>query len=297
MSKGKDKNALYAKGLSKRFGKVQAVSNVDLNVVPGEAIGLLGPNGAGKSTTLSILMGLQRPDAGETTIFGHPAGSAAARAICGATPQSTDLPDQLSPREVLSYAAARYGTYFKTDEFVNRFGLEKLIDRRVAGFSGGELRQVALALAFVGDPKLVFLDEPTTGLDAASQESFREIAREYVSQGGALILTSHHWDEIEAVCDTISLIDQGQTVLTGRMDDMRAQANVNRLTFGMLDETVPPKWMQARHDGNLWSLETADSDSVLRRMVEDALPFHGLTLEPLKLKDLIDRLRLVDTPQ
>jgi ABC-2 type transport system ATP-binding protein len=295
MSIETNKNAICATGLSKRFGKVQAVSNIDLTVAPGEAVGLLGPNGAGKSTTLSMLMGLQRPDAGQTTIFGHPAGCVAARAICGATPQSTDLPDQLSPREILSYTAIHYGTSLMIDKLVSRFRLEKLIDRRVAGFSGGELRRVALALAFVGDPKLVFLDEPTTGLDAASQEGFQETARAYVAQGGALILTSHHWDEIEAVCDTIALIDHGQTVLTGRMDAMRARANINRMTFGMPDGAVPPEWMQAHHDGQLWSLETADSDAVLRRMVEDALPFQGLTLEPLKLKDLIDRIRQEET--
>lgn len=291
MSSETNKNALCATGLSKRFGKVQAVANIDLTVAPGEAVGLLGPNGAGKSTTLSMLMGLQCPDAGHITIFDHPAGSNAARSVCGATPQSTDLPDQLTPREILFYSASRYGTQPNVDELVSRFRLEQLIDRRVAGFSGGELRRVALALAFVGNPKLVFLDEPTTGLDAASQEGFQETARAYLRQGGALILTSHHWDEIEAICDTIALIDQGQTVLTGRMDDMRARANVNRLTFGLPDATVPPEWMRARHDGFSWSFETDDSDAVLRRMVKDGLPFQGLRLEPLKLKELIDRIR------
>lgn len=191
----------------------------------------------------------------------------------------------------------RYGTPLRLEQLVSRFGLDKIIDRRVAGFSGGELRRVALALAFVGDPKLVFLDEPTSGLDAASQEGFQKTARAYVARGGALILTSHHWDEIEAVCDTIALIDRGQTVLTGRMDAMRARANIKRMTFGMPDGALPPEWMQAYHDGHLWSLETADSDAVLRRMVEDSLPFKGLTLEPLKLKDLIDRIRQEETSQ
>ena len=189
------------------------------------------------------------------------------------------------------YTAMRYGVDPKTEELVSRFRLEKLIDRRVAGFSGGELRRVSLALAFVGNPKLVFLDEPTTGLDVASQEGFQETAKEYVAQGGALVLTSHHWDEIETVCDTIAFIDQGQMVLTGRMNDMRARANVNRLTFGLPDHATPPAWMQAHFEGSLWSLETADSDTVLRRMVEEATPFQGLTLEPLKLKDLIDSIR------
>jgi ABC-2 type transport system ATP-binding protein len=286
---------LRARGLAKRFGAVQAVSNIDLDVTAGEALGLLGPNGAGKSTTLSMLMGLRSPDAGEALVFGHTAGSPDARALTGATPQSAGFPDQLSPREILTYTAARYGVQPKTDDLIARFGLEKLIDRRVAGFSGGEIRRVALALAFVGAPKLVFLDEPTTGLDNTAQEGFREIARNYVAQGGALILTSHHWDEIESICDTIALIDQGKTVLNGRIRDMLARIAVNRLSFALPTGTMPPEWMQATHDCHRWHVETTESDDMLRRMVEAALPFHDLTLQPLDLKDLINRIRQEET--
>lgn len=283
--------ALQARGLCKHFGSVQAVAQIDFDVRPGTAVGLLGPNGAGKSTTLSMLMGLSLPDAGEIAVFGHPAGSPEARALTGATPQSTGFPDQLSPRELLTYTAARYGTQPQADDLAERFGLEALLDRRVAGFSGGEMRRVALALAFVGQPKLVFLDEPTAGLDTAAQEGFREVAKAYVAQGGALVLTSHHWEEIEAICDQITLIDAGETVLSGRLDEMRGRATAKRLRFEFPDGQVPPEWMQAQHDGHHWSLETVDSDGVLRRMVTEELPFAGLTLEPLSLKDLIDRIR------
>lgn len=286
---------IRAQGLAKRFGAVQAVSRIDLDVAPGSALGLLGPNGAGKSTTLSMLMGLRRPDAGEVRIFGHPAGSPAARALTGATPQSTGFPDQLTPRELLGYTAARYGMAPQTETLVTRFGLETLIDRRVAGFSGGEMRRVALALAFAGDPRLVFLDEPTTGLDSAAQDGFRDIARAYVAQGGTLVLTSHHWDEIEAICDTIALIDKGETVMQGRIEDMRARASVNRMSFALPEGHLPPEWMQARHDGHLWHVETTRSDDVLRRMVQEALPFEGLALQPLELKDLITRIRTEET--
>lgn len=288
---------ICARGLAKRFGAVQAVSHIDLDVAPGTALGLLGPNGAGKSTTLAMLMGLHSPDAGDALIFGHPAGSPQARRLTGATPQSTGFPDQVAPREILTYTAARYDVRPRIDDLVARFGLKTLIDRRVAGFSGGEMRRVALALAFVGAPRLVFLDEPTTGLDSAAQEGFREVARDYVARGGALVLTSHHWDEIEALCDAISLIDRGETVLTGRIDDIRARAAISRLSFGLPPATVPPDWMQATHDGNRWHYETTDSDAVLRRMVEGALPFQDLTLQPLDLADLIDCIRREEMTQ
>ena len=283
--------AIHARGLAKRFGAVQAVSRIDLDLAPGAALGLLGPNGAGKSTTLSMLMGLRAPDTGQALIFGHPAGSAPARRLTGATPQATDFPDQVTPREILTYAAARYGVPRRPDDIIPQFGLGALIDRRVAGFSGGEMRRVALALAFVGRPRLVFLDEPTTGLDSAAQDSFRAVARDYVAQGGALVLTSHHWDEIEDICASITVIDRGETVLTGRIDDIRARARINRLGFDLPPDHLPPPWLAARHDGGRWQVESTDSDALLRRMVAEALPFANLSLQPLELKDLIHHLR------
>ena len=286
---------IVARSLSKRFGTVQAVAHVDLDVAAGSALGLLGPNGAGKSTTLGMLTGLIQPDAGSVQVFGHPAGSPQARALVGATPQATGFPLQVTPREIIAYTAARYGTKPQIDTLAERFGLGALLDRRVAGFSGGEMRRVALALAFVGKPKLVFLDEPTTGLDVEAQEGFRQIAREYVAQGGTLILTSHQWDEIEAVCDTISLIDKGETVLDGMIEGLRARTAINAVRFALPAGQLPPDWMQARSDGAYWTVQTGDSDDVLRRMAAQDVPFESLTIEPLKLKDLIARIRTQET--
>jgi len=284
-------HSIYAEGLSKRYGSVQAVSCVDLKVAPGEALGLLGPNGAGKSTTLSMLLGLSAPDTGSAQIFGHPAGSPEARAVVGATPQATGFPEQLSPRELLEYTGARYGRKPKIDDLVSMFGLQKLIDRRVSGFSGGEIRRVALALAFVGDPKLVFLDEPTTGLDTESQEAFRHVTRAYVDNGGSVVLCSHHWDEVEAICSSIALIDQGETVLTGDLDQIRARTSVNYLSFNLPDGSTPPEWLNARRKEEAWLCETTESDGLVQRLAADGVPFRGLTIEPMKLKDLIDHIR------
>ena len=283
--------AIQARGLVKGFGAIRAVAGIDLDLAPGTAMGLLGTNGAGKSTTLSLLMGLAAPDAGQALIFGHPAGSAPARRLTGATPQATDFPYQITPREMLQYAAARYGVTAGIDTLCDDFGLQDLLDRRVAGFSGGQMRRVALALAFVGQPPLVFLDEPTSGLDSAAQDAFRVMARSYVAQGGALVLTSHHWDEIEAICSSIAVIDRGETVLAGRIDAIRDRARLTRLGFALPPDLVPPLWLGARHDGARWQVETGDSDTILRRMVAEALPFANLTLQPLELKDLIHHLR------
>ncbi|WP_333829864.1 ABC transporter ATP-binding protein [Pararhodobacter sp.] len=281
---------LEASGLAKRFGPVRAVEGVSLGLDRGQALGLLGPNGAGKSTTLALLTGLRPPDSGRVRIFGHPAGSAAARARMGVTPQAAGFPDQLTPREVLHYAAARRAGLPGVDGVITAFGLERLIDRRMTGFSGGEVRRVALALAFVGQPGLVFLDEPTAGLDSVAQEAFRVVARSYVEGGGAMILTSHHWDEIEAVCDRILMIDQGRPVLEGRLGDLHARMRARRLAFTLPEGLAPPGWLQARKEGGRWQAESDDSDASLRRMVGEGLRFDDLTIEPLALKDIIARI-------
>jgi ABC-2 type transport system ATP-binding protein len=281
---------IEARGLVKSFGAVKAIQGLSLHLERAEALGLLGPNGAGKSTALSMLMGLRAPDAGQVRIFGNQAGSAAARALMGVTPQTAGFPEQLSPREILAYAAARRSGGAVLDEVVAAFGLEPLMDRRMAGFSGGEVRRVALALAFLGRPGLVFLDEPSAGLDAAAQEAFRVTARAYVAQGGALILTSHHWDEIEAVCDRISMIDKGRPVLDGRLAEIRARMRGRRIGFSLPEGQVPPDWLRAQRQGIRWLIESDDSDDCLRRMVAEGVDFSALTVEPLALKDIIARI-------
>jgi len=292
MTRSDTRPPIRARGLTKSFGTVRAVNGVDLDLAPGEALGFLGPNGAGKSTVLSILMGLRPADGGEVALFGHAPDSAAARALFGATPQSAGFPEQITPRELLGYAAAHHRAPRPAADLAEAFGLGRLIDRRMAGFSGGEVRRVALALAFVGNPRLVFLDEPTTGLDSAAQEGFQQVARDYVRQGGALVLTSHHWDEIEVVCDRLTMIDRGEPVLDGTIDAIRARTRVNRVTFALPDGQKPPSWLAAgATTAGQWQAESADSDALIRRMVADDVPFSALAVRPLDLKDIINRIR------
>ena len=285
---------IEAQGLAKSFGPVKAVQDLSLHLDRAEALGLLGPNGAGKSTALTMLMGLRAPDTGHVRIFGHRAGSAAARVQMGVTPQTAGFPDQLSPREILTYAAARRADGAALDDVVAAFGLEPLIDRRMVGFSGGEVRRVALALAFLGQPGLVFLDEPTAGLDTSAQEAFRVVARDYVALGGALILTSHHWDEIEAVCNRIVMIDKGRQVLDGSLPEMRARMQGRQIEFTLPEGQVPPGWLRAQRRGVRWMVESDDSDACLRRMMAEGVAFSALTVEPLALKDIIARLKQED---
>lgn len=286
-----------AGGLVKRFGTVTAICDLTLHLDRGEALGLLGPNGAGKTTALALMMGLRAPDAGVVRLFGHPPGSAAARAMMGITPQAAGFPDQLTPRELLAYAVERRGgSGAPVDDVIAAFGMSRLIDRRIGGFSGGEVRRVALALAFLDRPGLVFLDEPTAGLDAEAQQAFRATARAYVSEGGALILTSHHWDEIDAVCDRIIMIDQGRKVMDGTLAEIRAQMRVRRIGFALSETARPPDWLRATRTDGRWRAESNDSDACLRRLVAEDVAFADLIVEPLALPDIIARIRSEDRP-
>ena len=288
--------AVEAHDISKRFGAVTAVDGLSLTLEPGTALGLLGPNGAGKSTALAMLTGLRAPDTGEVRVFGHRPISAKARARMGVTPQAAGFPGQLTPRELLHYAQARRGGRAPFDDVVTAFGLGPLLDRRLAGFSGGEVRRLALALAFLGRPGLVFLDEPTAGLDIAAQEAFALTARAFVNDGGALIMTSHYWAEIEAICDRITMIDKGRKVLEGSLADIRARMQARLFRFTLPEGKAPPDWLPARQQGSHWTAETTDSDSLLRRMVGEGLGFHDLTVEPLGLSDIIARMSRKDVP-
>lgn len=288
--------AVEAQDIGKRFGAVMAVERLSITLEPGEALGLLGPNGAGKSTALAMLTGLRAPDTGEVRIFGHQPESAKARARMGVTPQAAGFPSQLTPRELLHYARARRGDRTGFDDVITAFGLTSLLDRRLAGFSGGEVRRVALALAFLGRPGLVFLDEPTAGLDIAAQDAFALTARAFVDNGGALILTSHYWNEIETVCDRITMIDKGRKVLDGSLAEMRARMQARLVRFALPEGDQPPHWLPARQQGGHWYVETEDSDSMLRRMVGEGLGFRDLTIKPLDLSDIIARIARKDIP-
>ena len=285
--------AIEAEGLSKRFGNVQALQGFSLSLRPGEALGLIGTNGAGKSTALKLLQGLRVPDSGRAAIFGQPAGSSGAKSRVGITPQNADFPEQMTPREMLSYAAAHFQTPKPMTELIEAFGLNRIIDRRMGGFSGGESRRVALALAFVGNPLLVFLDEPTSGLDTDGQEMFQAYARAYADAGGSLLLTSHHWDEIEQICDRIVMIDQGKQILEGALDDIRRRAGRSRVSFAMAEDTDLPAWLIEgfTFDSGRWHAIAADSDALVRRLIRDLPRCRDLQITPLDLKETVAQLR------
>jgi ABC-2 type transport system ATP-binding protein len=209
--------AISVRGLSRRYGALQAVDDVSFDIAPGEIFGLLGPNGAGKTTVVDCILGLTVPDEGRIEICGIDvrADALAARGKTGAVLQATGLQDKITPREVLDAFAAFYPAPLKTDMLLDRFGLRDKQRAAYETFSGGQKQRLALALAFVGDPAVLVLDEPTTGLDPQMRRDVQDHIRGIKAAGRAVLLTTHDMAEAEALCDRIAVIAAGRIVALG----------------------------------------------------------------------------------
>jgi ABC-2 type transport system ATP-binding protein len=221
--------ALSVAGLRKRYPRATALDGVDLEVGPGEVVGLLGPNGAGKSTLTKIACGLVRPTAGDVRIAGHPAGSAAARAITGYLAELFRFPGWASADEVLGLhqrLARSPGGEGERAELLARVGLADARHRRVEEMSKGMQQRLGIAQALVGAPELVLLDEPTSALDPAGRRLVRDLLVDLRGRGISVLLNSHLLGEVEQVCDHVAIIARGRTVARGTPADLARAGGV-----------------------------------------------------------------------
>ena len=209
--------ALTVSGLSRRYGAVRAVDEIGFEIAAGELFGLLGPNGAGKTTAIECVLGLVRPDAGSIHVCGIDALARPqdARARIGAVLQVTGLPDKITPREALDVFGAFYPNPLKTDALLDRFGLREKEGAAYDTLSGGQKQRLALALAFVGDPQLLVLDEPAAGLDVQMRRELHGQIREIRAAGRAVLLATHDMNEAAQLCDRVAVIAGGKIVATG----------------------------------------------------------------------------------
>jgi ABC-2 type transport system ATP-binding protein len=203
--------------LHKRYGDVQAAQGVSFEIQDGEIFGLLGPNGSGKTTTLECVIGLRQPDAGDIEVCGMDARRRpqAVKKKIGAVLQSIALQDKITPREALSLFAAFYPDTASPQQLLQRFALAEKADEPFDTLSGGQRQRLAVALAFVNNPELVFLDEPTTGLDPQSRRELHADIAQMKRDGHTVLLTTHHIDEAELLCDRIAIIDRGRIIASG----------------------------------------------------------------------------------
>jgi ABC-2 type transport system ATP-binding protein len=209
--------AIEARGLHKSFRDVQAVRGLDLEIPRGEIFGLLGPNGAGKTTTLEMLEGLVRPDSGDIRVLGMDWRSQGAtiRTLIGVQFQSTELDDHVKVREALEMFGSFYPRTRAPSELLRLLHLEDKAEAYQRRLSGGQRQRLALGLALVNDPALVFLDEPTTGLDPQARQVLWDLVRQLKSEGRTVLLTTHYMEEAEVLCDRVGIMDRGQILQLG----------------------------------------------------------------------------------
>lgn len=279
-----------ARSVTKTYAGRPALSGVSLEIRAGEALGLLGPNGAGKSTLLGLLCGLRTPDAGTVELFGRSPREAAARRELGTTPQATSLPPTLRVRETADFVAAHYANPVPTPELLADFGLTALGNKQCGGLSGGQQRRLMVALALVGRPRLVILDEPTTGLDVEARENLWERLRQYRRDGGTLLITSHYLEEIQALSGRVVVLNDGTIVADGTVDQIRSRVSASRVSFRT---ELPPSSFASLPEsagvtvgpGGILTVLSRDSDETVRRLVSDNVPFSNLEVHAASLEE------------
>ena len=229
---------IRVRGLTKRYGDVQAVAGIDFDVAPGEIFGLLGPNGAGKTTTVEILEGLRTPDGGEVSVLGVDVtrGADALKPRIGVSLQTASLYPKLTVTELIDLFRSFYPKSRPTNELIDALELGERRHARSQVLSGGQRQRLAVALSLVNDPELVFLDEPTTGLDPAARRSLWDIVRELKAGGRSVLLTTHYMEEAEILCDRLAIMDHGRILEMGTVEELVSKHYKERtVRFDRLD--------------------------------------------------------------
>src|SRR5213594_2175882 len=217
---------LHVENLTKRYGDVEAVRGISFEVAEGEVFGLLGPNGAGKTTTIEILEGLRNADSGKASVCGFDPqrqGDQLKHEI-GATLQATSLPDKLRALDALRLFASFYKRGRNPEELLKRFGLEEKRNAFYSQLSGGQKQRLALAIALINDPKVVFLDEPTAGLDPQVRREIYDIIEELRREQKTIVMTTHYIEEAERLCDRVAIVDHGKVIALGSPRELKARS-------------------------------------------------------------------------
>jgi ABC-2 type transport system ATP-binding protein len=258
--------------VGKAYGSTLALNGVSFEAGRGEIVALLGPNGAGKTTAIELVLGLRRPTAGVVAIEGLPPTSLDAHRRIGATPQTTGFPDALRVRELIDFARAHYPSPVAHDELVRAFELGDIARKRAGDLSGGQQRRVAVALAFAGNPDIVVLDEPTTGLDVESRRALWEQVRAGSARRTTLF-TTHYLEEAEALATRILVIVSGTIRFDGTPNEFRAAFGKRRVAY-------------VNGAGESVTLACDDPDEYVRALVRSNAAFSGLSITQPSFEDV-----------
>ena len=243
--------SVHVRGLTKHYGDFQAVKGIDFEIFPGEVFGLLGPNGAGKTSTVEILEGLRPRNGGDVTVLGFDPGRDTRRLKdqIGVCLQATNLPERITVREALRLFASLYSKTVDGDALLTRLMLWEKRDTAYGKLSGGQKQRLALALALINDPQMLFLDEPSAGLDPQARLEIHSLMQELRREQRTVLLTTHYIEEAEKLCDRVAIVDEGRIVAMGTPEEIRSrtlgQARVEVRCERPLGDVAPPLWADA----------------------------------------------------
>ncbi|GAA3468514.1 ABC transporter ATP-binding protein [Nonomuraea roseola] len=271
--------------VSKRYGEVNALDGVSLEIEAGRLVGLLGPNGAGKSTLVNLFVGLRKPTKGLVELLGGNPSDPRVRQGIGVTPQETGLPEALKVGEIVDFVSSHFPNKLDKWELLDRFGLRDLAKRQVGGLSGGQKRRLAVALAFAGRPRIVFLDEPTTGLDVEARRALWEGIRAFHAEGGTVVLTSHYLEEVEALAERVVVIGRGRVLADDTIQAVRGMVGVRRVSLSVAELPELPGVVSAERVEGRHHLLTPDSDRLVLDLVASGVAFADLEISPATLED------------
>jgi len=259
-------------GVHKRYGAQHALAGVDLELHAGQVLALLGPNGAGKTTSIALLLGLLRADAGQVRLFGRDPQQVTARRNIGVMLQDAALPPTLKVGELLRLCASYYPAPRPLAESAVLAGIEDLLDRPYGKLSGGQQRRVQFAIAVCGRPRLLFLDEPSVGLDLPARQRLWAGIRNLASEGAAVVLTTHYLEEAGHLADRVCVLLRGRIVSDGSVDALRARVAMRSIRcVSALDADAVAAWPgvhQARREGTQLHLACKQVEAVVRRLLD-----------------------------
>ncbi|MEJ0084271.1 MAG: acyltransferase family protein [Pseudomonadota bacterium] len=264
-------SAAALRGITKRYGATTALNGIDLELRRGELLAVLGPNGAGKSTAIGLWLGLIEADAGEVTLLGGSPRDAERRRGLGAMMQDVELYKELHVRELVALASSYYAHPLSVDETLRRAGITTLAGRRYGRLSGGQKRQAQFAVAICGRPKVLFLDEPTVGLDVQAREALWANVRTLLAEGCSIVLTTHYLEEAEALATRVAVVAKGRLIASGSVADMRALVARRRIScetsLGAEEVRAWPGVSEVTRDAARLHFVAADAEAVVRRLL------------------------------
>ena len=276
-------------GVSKNYDAVKALVSVDFNVRAGEVVALLGPNGAGKTTAVKLLLGLMTPNSGKVQVFGADPTNPDNRLRTGAMLQVGRVPETLRVREHIDLFSTYYRRHLPIADVLAAAGLEKLRDRKFGELSGGQKQRVLFALAICGDPDLIFLDEPTVGLDVEARRMLWDEIRRMVSRGKTVLLTTHYLQEADALADRIAVINQGRIIAEGTPSEIKAQTSgkkircITSLSADALRRL--PGVREVHEDRDAVEIHAAEAEAIVRELLARDAGLTGLEISSAGLEE------------